>query len=71
MKHVDGYPVNIKYEPVKTIRAAARLSDEDFERLMTSYHKPLDRSQYYLQEIEISYREVDQSERDDESVPED
>jgi hypothetical protein len=70
LKHISGAMVNIRYEAVKTIRSAARLTPEEFETLMTSYHKPVNRNDYYLQEIEISYREVGEDEREHDGVRE-
>ena len=68
VKHIDGYPVNIRYEPVKSIHYALKLTPDEFERLMTSYHKPEDRTQYYLQPIETIHREVNENEREHESL---
>lgn len=62
LKHVDGYPVNIRFERVKTIRAALRLDDDLFRQLMTGHYKPDNPDNYYMQEIEVTYREVEEHE---------
>lgn len=63
MKHIDGYPVNIRYEPVDSLSKAARFPTiEDYERFINGYYKPPDASQYVPQVIEISYREVSHDE---------
>ena len=60
MKHIDGTPVNIRYEPVDSLSRAARFPTiEDYHSFVTGYYKPLDASKYVPQEIEIIYREVE------------
>lgn len=58
LKHVDGYPVDIRFERVKTIRAALRLDDDLFRQLMTGHFKPPNPGDYYMQPIQITYEEV-------------
>lgn len=68
LKRIDGVPVDIRYNPVREISRAVRLTPELFEQLMTGHFKPEDREQYYLQEIEVTYREVTEDEREHESL---
>jgi hypothetical protein len=58
LKRIDGARVDAWYQPVRDIRKAFRLTPDEFEGLMTGHHRPPDRTQYYLQEIEVTYREV-------------
>ena len=59
IKHIDGTPVNLRYEPVKSLSAAARFPTiEDYNAFITGYYKPVDASKYKPQVIEITYREV-------------
>ena len=59
VKRWDGAMVNIRYEPVTSIRMALRFNvPEDFEVLMNGHHKPKEPSDYYLQPIKITYEEV-------------
>jgi len=52
----DGVPVNLHYEPVKTISAAARFNDmEGYETFMTGHFKPPDRSIYEPKRLRITY----------------
>lgn len=61
VKHKDGYMVNIHFEPVKSIRYAFRFNHvEDFNNFMIGYYKPESPEDYFLQEIETSYKEVNQ-----------
>lgn len=56
---IDGVPVNLKYEPVKSLSSAARFGDlDEYNAFITGFYKPIDASQYKPQEIEIIYREV-------------
>jgi hypothetical protein len=71
LKRKDGVPVNLHFEPVKSISKALRVDADLFHTLMNGHFKPANPEDYYMQEIEIQYREVYENERDDESVPED
>lgn len=68
VKHIDGYPVNFRLEPVKSIREAFRVNEETFHIRMTGHFKPDNPEDYYMQEIEISYREVAEDEREHDGV---
>lgn len=72
IKRTDGAYCNLKFEPVKSMRAAARFHDvEDYEGFMAGYYKPPNPDDYTPQEIEITYREVEQyvqKERDDQQA---
>lgn len=58
VKRKDGAYINLRWESVKSLRAAARFENpEDFERFLTGYYAPADPSQYYLQAITIIYQE--------------
>lgn len=62
MKRRDGVPVNIKYEPAKSLSQAARFRDMDeYTAFITGYYKPPDASLYMPQWIEISYMEVEEN----------
>jgi hypothetical protein len=60
VKRTDGAMVNIRYEPVKTIRSALRFNnEEDFQTFITGYYKPDNPEEYYLQPIKTSYEEIE------------
>ena len=64
MKHIDGYPVNVRYKPVDSLSVAARFNNiEEYNAFITGYYKPVDASQFVPQLIEITYREVNESEQ--------
>lgn len=71
LKRVDGVPVNVRFEPVHSISRALRVDKELFYTLMNGHFKPDRPEDYYMQEIEISYREVEPVERQDEPVSKD
>jgi hypothetical protein len=58
LKRVDGVPVNVRFEPVHSISRALRVDKELFDTLMNGHFKPDRPEDYYMQEIEISYKEV-------------
>lgn len=58
LKRIDGVPVNIHFEPVKSISKALRVDEDLFHTLMTGHYKPDNPKDFYMQEIEITYREV-------------
>jgi hypothetical protein len=59
MKHIDGHPVNLRYEPAKSLSSAARFMDiEDYRTFINGYYKPPDASKYMPQKIRITYEEV-------------
>ena len=61
MKHIDGHPVNNRYEPVKSLSAAARFPTiEDYQTFITGHYRPPDASQYEPKMIEITYRELEE-----------
>lgn len=63
MKHIDGYPVNLRYEPVQSLaRANWFHTIEDYETFINGYYKPPDASKYVPQVIEITYRECEPDE---------
>lgn len=69
LKRHDGIPVNWKFEPVKSLRSAARFYETElFEQLMSGHHKPNNPDDYYISPIKITYEEV-QHERDKEPIP--
>lgn len=60
IKRTDGAYINLRWDPVKSIRAAARFETvEDFERFLNSFYAPADPSIYYAQPITIIYQEED------------
>lgn len=60
MKRVDGVPVNLHYEPVRSLSAAARFNDiDEYNAFINGYYKPSDDSMYKPQTIRITYEEVD------------
>lgn len=61
LMRTDGTPLNIKYEPVKSLSAAARFTGiEDFNDFITGYYKPPDASLYMPRKIRITYEEEDE-----------
>lgn len=63
VKHIDGYMVNIRYEPVKTIRSALRFNTvEEFQVFINGHYKPDKPEEYSLYPIEIQYKEVTEDE---------
>lgn len=55
----DGAIVNLHLQPAKDIRSALRFSRiEDYETFIYGHYGPEDPEDYYLQPIEIFYREV-------------
>lgn len=59
MKHIDGHPVTIRYEPAKSLSSAVRFMDiEEYNNFITGYYKPPDASVYKPQRIRITYEEV-------------
>lgn len=59
IKRVDGVPVNLHYEPVKSLRSAGRWNTiEDYEAFISGYYKPADAALYRPQLIKITYEEV-------------
>lgn len=60
IKRIDGVPVNARYEPVKSLSQAARFNDiDEYNAFITGFYKPTDATQFFPQEIEISYREIE------------
>ncbi|MFD0673958.1 hypothetical protein [Cohnella sp. GCM10027633] len=60
IKHIDGTPVNLRYEPVRSLSTAARFNDiEEYNAFITGYYKPLDATQYKPQPIKITYEVID------------
>jgi hypothetical protein len=63
IKHIDGHPVNLRYEPVQSLSRAARFPTiEDYQTFITGHYKPPDTSKYEPKTIEITYREVTEDE---------
>ena len=63
MKHIDGHPVNVRYEPAKSLSSAVRFMDiEEYEAFINGYYKPPDASQYMPQKIRITYEEESENE---------
>ena len=59
MKHIDGYPVNNRYEPVDSLSKAARFPTiEAYQTFITGYYKPIDPSKYVPVTLKITYEEV-------------
>lgn len=66
LRRIDGAYCNLHYEPVKDLTRAARWTDIDsFEQFIKGYYKPPDASIYYPQMIEITYRELENDEREE------
>lgn len=60
MKRIDGVPVNLRYEPVKSLAAAARFHDvEEYDAFISGYYGPPDMALYKPQPIRITYEEVE------------
>lgn len=56
----DGAMVTVRLEIAKDIKSALRFNHvEDYETFINGHHGPDDPSDYYLQKIEIQYREVE------------
>lgn len=63
VRHKDGAYVNIRWEPVKSIKYALRAGNpEDLNTILNGHYKPEHPEDYYLQPIEISYKEVETDE---------
>jgi len=58
IKRTDGVPVNLHYEPVKTISAAGRFNDiEAYNTFIHGYYGPTNTELYKPQKIKITYEE--------------
>lgn len=58
LKRIDGVPVNIRYEPVKSLSQAVRFHNlDEVTAFLTGYYKPTDASLYKPQYIKITYEE--------------
>lgn len=63
MKRVDGVPVNLHYEPVKSISAAARFHDiDEYNNFINGYYRPANAEMYKPQAIQITYEELEEEE---------
>ncbi|WP_221469330.1 hypothetical protein [Cohnella nanjingensis] len=68
---IDGVPVNVRYEPASSVSAAARFyTIADYETFINGFYKPPDVAMYKPVKVTITY-EVNEDERDAESLPED
>lgn len=58
MKHINGTPVNHRYEPVRDLSRAVRFGTiEEYTNFIEGYYRPSDASQYMPQKIRITYEE--------------
>ncbi|MDQ0062341.1 hypothetical protein [Paenibacillus harenae] len=63
MKHLNGTPVNYRYEPAKSIRSAARFNDKDhFDAWINGHYKPKNPEDYVVKLVRATYEEVAEDE---------
>lgn len=58
IKRIDGVPVNLKFEPVKSLSAAARFNDiDEYNDFINGYYRPSNADMYKPHKIRITYEE--------------
>ena len=63
VKRNDGVYVNLHYEPVKTLRTAARFTCmEDYNTFLTGHYAPKNPEIYSPQFLRITYEECENDE---------
>lgn len=61
VKRIDGAFVDLHYQPVTSIRKAARFNSiEDYNTFLTGHYAPKNPNDFKPQVIQITYQEVEE-----------